>query len=648
MTILWIDFETRSKCDLSSRGVYNYAQDGTTDVLCMSYAFDEGEVVTWQPDQPFPESVRNHTGRIYAHNAAFERLIFWYVLQCNFQLEQFYCTAAQARANCLPGSLEDVGRAISSVMRKDHRGAQLIRALSIPKADGSFNSDPRLMQEMIEYCEADVRAMRAISKAMRPLSEQELADYHTNERINDRGVLLDLPLAQAAIRYASVELEEIETLVAELTEGEIASVRSPRMKSWVMDRVGPQALKMMESYKDGELKYSIDKSVRANLLAFAEENPDEIPTTVADVIQCADDLWASSVAKFSRLASLADEDDQRVRGAFVFAGGSATGRASSYGAQVHNFTRKCAAAPDDVRHAMVRGHSIVPRFGKRVTDVLKGMLRPALIPAPGKQFVVADWSAVEARVTAWASADPQAEEVLQVFREGRDIYKREAAGIYRVPEDSVDKEQRQIGKVAILSLGFGGSIGAFSAMGRNYGVFMAESDSRRIVDAWRRANAWAVRYWAKLEEAYTRALRNPGREFTAGRVTYLFQGQHLWYALPSGRILCYPFARFEGDEITYVKAAWKPAADAKEWPRARLWRGLACENITQAIANDLLRHALRQLPDVVLHVHDEIVLETADPDAPNTLKQVMCTPPDWAEGLPLNAEVEVMDRYGKG
>ena len=647
MTILWIDFETRSRCDLSSKGVYNYAQDGTTDVLCMSYAFDDDEVITWTPDQPFPDAVRHHKGRIYAHNAAFERLIFWYVLQVNFDLTQFYCTAAQARANCLPGSLEDVGRAISSVMRKDHRGGQLIRLLSIPRADGSFNNSPDLMAEMIRYCEQDVRAMRAISKAMRPLSEQELADYHVNERINDRGVLLDLPLAQAAIRYASVELEEIETLVAELTEGAIKSVRSPKMRQWVIDRVGPQALKMMETYKDGELKYSIDKSVRANLLAFAEENPDEIPTTVADVIQCADDLWASSVAKFSRLASLADEDDQRVRGAFVFAGGSATGRASSYGAQVHNFTRKCAQEPDAVRHAMVRGHSIVPRFGKRVTDVLKGMLRPALIPAPSKQFVVADWSAVEARVTAWASADPQAEDVLQVFREGRDIYKREAAGIYRVAEDAVDKEQRQIGKVAILSLGFGGSIGAFSAMGRNYGVFMAESDSRRIVDAWRRANAWAVRYWEKLESAYTRALRNPNREFSAGRVTYLYDGQHLWYALPSGRVLCYPFAKFENDEITYVKAAWKPAADAKEWPRARLWRGLACENITQAIANDLLRHALRQLPDVVLHVHDEIVLETADPDAPNTLKQVMCTPPDWAAGLPLNAEVETMSRYGK-
>jgi DNA polymerase len=641
MSILYCDFETRSRCDLGTKGVYNYAQDISTDVLCMSYAFDDDEVVTWTPDAPFPDAVRKHTGRIYAHNAAFERLIFWYVLQVNFKLEQFYCTAAQARANCLPGSLEDVGRAISSSMRKDHRGSQLIRLLCVPNNEGAFRNDPQLMAEMIAYCEQDVRAMRAVSKAMRPLSEQELADYHVNEQINDRGVLLDLPLAQAAIRYAAAELDEIQNLVNELTDGVITSVRSPRMREWVLERVGEQAKKLMWN---GE-KYSIDKTVRANLLAL--ENHDEIPPHVADVIQCADDLWASSVAKFNRLSALADDEDCRVRGAFVFAGGSATGRASSYGAQVHNFTRKCAELPDEVRQAMVRGHAIVPKYGRRITDVLKGMLRPALIPAQGKQFVVADWSAVEARVTAWASGDPQAEDVLDVFRSGRDIYKREAAGIYRVKEEDVTKDQRQIGKVAILSLGFAGGIGAFSAMGRAYGVVMTESDSRRIVDAWRRSNQWAVKYWAKLEEAYTRALRNKGREFSAGRVTYLYDGQHLWYALPSGRILCYPFAKFEGENITYVKAAWKPAADAKEWPRARLWKGLACENITQAIANDLLRHSLRQLSDVVLHVHDEIVLETDDPAAENKLKDVMCTPPDWAQGLPLNAEVEVMSRYGK-
>jgi len=635
--ILWVDFETRSACDLTVAGVYNYAQDASTDVLCMSYAFDDEEVVTWTPEQPFPERVKNHKGLIYAHNAAFERLIFWYVLQVNFKLEQFYCTATQARANCAPGSLEDVGRFAGASMKKDHRGAHLVRQCCMPP----YNTE--LLPELIEYCEQDVRAMRAVSKGLRPLSAEELGDYHANERINDRGVLVDVPLCKAAMSYALEEAEEVQRIVVEVTKGEITSVRSPKMREWVLERVGERAKRLM--LKDD--KYSIDKSVRANLLAM--EDPDEVPPDVAEVIQCADDLWASSVAKFSRLAKLADEEDGRVRGAFVFAGGSATGRASSYGAQVHNFTRKCAKEPEAVRTAMVRGHAIVPRFGKRVTDVLRGMLRPSLIPAKGKQFVVADWNAVEARVTPWASNQPQAQDVLDVFRAGRDIYVREAAGIYRIPEDTIgpESDERQIGKVAILSLGFAGGVGAFAAMGRNYGITLPESDARRIVDAWRRANAWAVAYWQDLEEAYTRAMRNKGHEFRAGRVVYMFDGQHLWYALPSGRVLCYPFARLEPEGVTYAKSAWKPAADAKEWPRGRLWKGLACENITQATANDLLRHALRQLDDVVLHVHDEIVLETSDPKAAENLKKVMCTPPAWASDLPLNAGVKVMERYGK-
>ena len=640
--MLWIDFESRSACDLKVAGVYNYAQDASTEVLCMSYAFDDDEVVTWLPSQPFPEAVRNHTGMIYAHNAAFERLIFWYVLGVNFKLEQFYCTASQARANCAPGSLEDVGRFAGASMKKDHRGAQLIRLLCIPP----FKEDPALMAEMVAYCEQDVRAMRSISKALRPLSADELADYHVNERINDRGVLVDVPLCNAAIKFASDELIEIEQIVAEVTEGEITSVRSPKMRQWVIDRVGPQALKLMESYKDGEKKYSIDKTVRANLLAM--ENPDEIPPAVAEVIQCADDLWASSVAKFSRLASLADVEDHRVRGAFVFAGGSATGRASSYGAQVHNFTRKCAKSPEDVRVAMVRGHSIVPQFGKRVTDVLKGMLRPALIPAKGKSLVVADWAAIEARATPWLSNCAAGERKLAIFAKGEDVYKVNAAATFGVPVAEVNGEQRQIGKVQELACGFAGGIGAFAAMGRAYGVHLPESDAKRMVDAWRRANPWSVPYWQNLEEAYTRAMRNKGHEFSVGRVTYMYDGQHLWYALPSGRVLCYPFAKLETDGVTYAKAAWKPAADAKEWPRARLWKGLACETITQATANDLLRHALRQLDDVVLHVHDEIVLETDRPEEmAEKLERVMCTPPNWAEGLPLSAEVAIMSRYGK-
>ena len=634
MTILYLDFETRSHCDLKKHGVYNYAQDATTDVLCMSYAFDDEEVVTWLPTQPFPKRVRNHTGLIYAHNAAFERLIFWYVLQINFKLEQFYCTATQARANCAPGSLEDVGRFAGASMKKDYRGAQLIRALCVPP----FKEDAALMTEMVQYCEQDVRAMRAVSQSLRPLSDEELLDYHVNEKINDRGVLVDVPLADAAISYAATELEDIQSIVRAVTDGQITSVRSPKMRDWVKDRLDSETLKLME-VEDG--KYSIDKRVRANLLAA------DLPPEVEQVIQAADDLWASSVAKFSRLRDLADVEDSRVRGAFVFAGGSATGRASSYGAQVHNFTRKCAKDPESVRQSMVLGQPIVPRFGKRVTDVLKGMLRPAIVPAKGKSLVVADWAQIEARMTPWLSG--RGDDVLDVFRSGRDIYVREAAAMYKIPEDQVTPDQRQIGKVAILACGFGGGIGAFSAMGRAYGLTMTESDAQRTVDAWRRANQWAVRYWQELETGYMIAMRNKGKEIVAGRVTYLFDGLHLWYALPSGRILCYPFAKLEEDGISYAKAAWKPAADAREWPRARLWRGLACENITQAAANDVLRYALRALDDVVLHVHDEIVIETDQPEAvTERLRQVMCTPPPWAVGLPLDAEISTMTRYGKG
>lgn len=631
--ILYLDFETRSHCDLKKHGVYNYAQDATTDVLCMSYAFDDEEVQTWVKG-PFPKRVRNHTGLIYAHNAAFERLIFWYVLQINFKLEQFYCTATQARANCAPGSLEDVGRFAGASMRKDYRGAQLIRALCVPP----FKNDPALMQELINYCEQDVRAMRAVSQSLRPLSDEELHDYQINERINDRGVLVDVPLASAAIDYAAVELEDIQSIVRTVTNGAITSVRSPKMREWVKERLSSEHLKLMEQ-EDG--KYSIDKRVRANLLAT-----DDLPPDVAEVIQCADDLWASSVAKFSRLRDLADVEDSRVRGAFVFAGGSATGRASSYGAQVHNFTRKCARDPESVRENMVLGRSIVPEFGRRVTDVLKGMLRPAIIPSKGKSLVVADWAQIEARMTPWLSG--RGDDVLDVFRSGRDIYVREAAAMYKIPESEVTPDQRQIGKVAILACGFGGGIGAFSAMGRAYGLSMSESDAQRTVDAWRRANQWAVRYWQELENGYMIALRNKNKEIVAGRVTYLFDGAHLWYALPSGRILCYPYAKLEEDGISYAKAAWKPAADASAWPRARLWRGLACENITQSAANDVLRYALRQLDDVVLHVHDEIVIETDQPEVvTEQLRKVMCTPPPWAQGLPLDVEIHTMARYGK-
>ena len=213
------------------------------------------------------------------------------------------------------------------------------------------------------------------------------------------------------------------------------------------------------------------------------------------------------------------------------------------------------------------------------------MLRPAIVAAPGNVLIAYDWSAIEGRVHPWLSNCPAGEAKLDVFRSGLDPYKVNASATFRVPYAEVTGDQRQVGKVQELALGFLGGAGAFEAFSRVYGVSV---DVKRAVDGWRLANPWAQQHGQQLESAYLRAMRNKGFESAGGRIVYLFDGQHLWYALPSGRVLCYPNAKFDDEgNVTYTKAAWKPAADAKEWPRARLWRGLACENVVQATANDI-------------------------------------------------------------
>jgi DNA polymerase len=289
-----------------------------------------------------------------------------------------------------------------------------------------------------------------------------------------------------------------------------------------------------------------------------------------------------------------------------------------------------------------------------VSDILKGMLRPTFMPRSGHLFVVYDWSAIEGRVHPWLAKSAEGEAKLDVFRRGLDPYKVNAAATFGVAYEAVVKDQRTIGKVQELALGFLGGAGAFEVFGKVYGMQFSEAQARSMVNGWRKANPWAMAHGRGLEDAYTRAMRNRGHEFSHARVTYLFDGQHLWYALPSGRVLCYPHARLDEQGVSYAKAAYKPKADAKEWPRANLWPGLAVENATQATANDILRVSLRRCHaaglDVVLHVHDEIVVECREGDAEavkERMHRLMCESPPWADGLPLEAEGSVMSRYGK-
>lgn len=336
---------------------------------------------------------------------------------------------------------------------------------------------------------------------------------------------------------------------------------------------------------------------------------------------------------------------------------------SSRGLQLHNM-RRDAHKPEDVtslRQMLLAGQTL--DAGTAMTTLAK-LLRPALIPAPGNSFAVADWSAIENRMLPWLADDPQADAKLQIFRDVDEAKRqgRSARDTYEIAAANAGFEDRQIGKVIELSLGYGGAAGAFTAMAKNYGVHLPEAEIRRVVRVWRETNAWAVRFWRQLDRALKQAIRRPGTPSKAGRITYTYipgmMGGSVLCELPGGHFITYPKVTMRAVttqhgtdwEVTSLKANWKPKKGEKQWPRYRLWGGLQAENCTQATAAALLREALRQLDYVVMHCHDEIALEVPTDEAQHhadRLQRVMENPATWAEGLPLSAPAVVMQRYGK-
>lgn len=672
MTVLWVDLETRSRCDLKKRGVYNYAADPSTEILICCWALDNEPVQTWQPwrGEPIPQrlhnALRDARAEVRAHNAAFERLVLG-ARKYAVPIKRWHCTSMQARACAMPASLGDLTRAAAASMQKDHRGAALIRALSVPQSDGSFNEDPELMREFAEYCAVDVGAMRTVSLMLPPLTDEARTLWVCNEQINDRGVPIDTELCELALKYAEQERRDANDLVIERSRGALKKARGVTAARWVYERLPEHARYLMQKTKakrsganiddtkgrwhkntplqEGEQydTLTLDADTRSNLLQLADEHPEEFDADMLEVLGAMDAAAAASVAKFERMLNYA-QSDGRLRGAFVANGAGQTGRFSSHGAQLHNFPRLTAKDPEAIKAKMRTGAPL----GDRTLTVLKSMLRPAVYAGSARRIVRCDWSAVEARGLPWLANDPDAERYLDAFRDAsRDIYVEQARECHLA--------SRQSGKVVVLSLGYGGGARALSNMARAYGEHIEHGDA--VVTRWRRANQWAPSLWAGLEKAARRVLYTKRAE-TVGRLTLDVTGSTelpaLVMTLPSGRRLYYPEAKRELDSISYLKSAWKPKRDATEWPHAKLWGGLATENATQAVCGDLLRAALvrgvRNGLDVIGHVHDEIVVEAPVRQADNAakeLKRVMLTLPRWAKGLPLAAETDVSERFRK-
>lgn len=667
--MLVLDFETKSRCDLLTAGTYNYTSDPSTDILCMAvYDMETHYKEIWYPEKgPLSERIKyslNNADFIVAHYAEFDQGIYECIGVPDYGFpeisrERWYCSASQARVNALPAGLDDAAWALGLTQRKYATGKHLIKKLSIPQEDGTFNQDPQLHAEMREYCMQDVEVTVGVVNGCRLMTVAEHEDWLKTCEINERGVACDLELAQLALRYAKAEQDEIAAEMKRITKGAVERhTQNARIKTWLVGQLGElhPVIQAMTVYKNGKAKQSLDKNIRRTMLAMADDGVIEIPDDAVDMIQLLDDGSKSSVAKFKRMIQRADPEDSRVRGAFVFAGAGQTLRYASRGLQLHNMRRDCWT-PEETELIVTRMRNNAPLDTQTgtVLDTLSKLLRPAIVPAKGNVLVVGDWSSIEARCLHWGTDTEQGDDKLDLFASGVDVYQEVA--------DDLRLDDRQQGKVVELSAGYQGGYRAFQAMARNYGVKVSDDVAKSIIERWRSKNYHVTQFWAELETAAKMAIAHPGEEFGAGMMKYVF-APHLMDGtllgvMPGDHFMQYPNAKVElvktpwGDQnyqVTALKASYHPKADAKAWPRAALYGGLLCENFCQGFSAALLRNAVRTLPDVIAHVHDEIVMEVSEEDADeaaDVLRSVMLDVPAWAEGLPLNAEPTIMVRYGK-
>ena len=679
---MWLlDYETKSGTDIA-RGHDNYFQDPEADILCLVYGdVNDSEPRAWWPGQSAPMDLFEYVesgGLIGASYASFDRAAWEYLCVDLYgfpeiKLDQWYCTQAQSRVAGLPSGLEDCARALGLKLRKSRRGKELIQLMSIPP----FEHTPKLLVEMVDYCRQDWRVMRAIVKATPLLSARLHEDYVANERINDRGVKIDLELARAAAQYAEAERSEIAEDLVEVTIGAVEKpTQHQRFKNWLLEGLTAddckEAIKLMVRYKKGEKKYSSDKIVRENLLS--DPSALRIAPDLVKGLQLMDDASGAATAKYAKMVLLAC-DDHRVRGAIRAFGAAATLRFSSIGLQFHNFRRDAYSLNDalNLRVQVIADAPLMdPKTGEalRSIDALGKLIKAAIIPEEGYVLIDGDWSAVQSRLAAWVSREKAK---IAVFARGEDPYAYAAEGIYGYPISKKETpKERQVGKVVDLACGFLGGPGALAAMASQHSIYIPEDERQAIVDAWRGRHPKTVAFGNLLFAQALAAMGDIGTWKIADRVGYFFDGSALYARLPDGQtLLRYPEARVEWvvppwnrdkkgvtidpgkpkiPNITALMAAHTMAADGVEWPRHALWRGLFLNNVVQACEAILLRDALYSFQDdCIFHVHDSLVLEVLRERAETVkleLKRELETPAEWCADLLLVAEPEIIERYG--
>lgn len=687
----WIfDIETRASVSVVERGLAAHAADKDTDILTVcALEASSDEVLTWRGAfadektpgltdewdhmEPFLQHIEEG-GIVIAHNEAYDRTV-WNAQADKYglpkiKLDQSVCSAAWLRQFNLPSKLGDVSkRLLPADQAKLTDIASGIKYLWSKKNPLVSADDVRANDR---YCAQDVTAVADLLKLVPPPTQQFIDEYHACARMNDRGICVDLGLAEAAqVLKPLVDrqlMQEIERIC-----GKDVKLRGPSFLKWLQENLPEDLLDVLNVNKKkrvgyefkSERKVSADKSVRARLLVAMEDRTD--CGEIREAIHTFDEANRAAVGKYK--AMLKVEHEGVVHNQFVFSGAAQTGRASSHGIQLQNTIRNvpknAAEIMDLIKELRHHPQVLENKIGMSINEALGRVVRPTLMAEEGNMLAWSDWSAIEARMLPWLANDPDAETLLNIFRNGGDVYVREAAGIYGISESEIAsgvesgdpeyKEMRQVGKVAILACGYQGGVGAFQAMAKGYGLRVSDKRADEIKTAWRRANPWAPKLWRDMEGAAMRAVRRPLEPQPVGRMQYMFvpdlmRGTLLLF-MPSGRFLAYPEAKIAPvtkfnepvDSLVFIHPEYGPSST---------YGGALTENATQGEAASLLRSALVRCDEVGLYsigqVHDEIIIEhpIGDIDArTEELVRIMEDAPDWAEGLPLDAEAEIGFRY---
>lgn len=651
-----LDYETRSTVPLPKTGPYVYAMHPTTDVWLAAYQFDDmDEPELWYPGQPVPWRIIDHArtgGMFRAHNAAFERLITQYVTTPRYgwpiiPLRQWEDSAAEAAVMSLPRSLGQLAKVLGVDAQKDDEGHNLMLRMARPR---SFDKDtgapiwwdvPERLERLATYCKQDVKTERACSAALRRLSPAELAVYYATEEMNDLGMRIDRELVLAARDVSDIGIDHANARVLEITDGSVLGVtKLPSIKQWLVSQ--------------GVEFEKLDKDTVKDML----DDPN-ITEKVREMLELRASAGRTSLSKMDSMLETMCVDD-RVRGTLMYHG-AGTGRETGKLVQPHNFTR---GEVDDIEEyipfVLERDYDTLELF-RPPTVIISSMLRSMITAEPGKMLVAADYSGIEARVLNWLA---QQLDVLTLFAEGKDVYKYNAARLWKIPMAEVLKfPHRQTGKFQELACGFGmgwkqAIKGADTAQ---YGYLkLTEERAKEIVDNYRETHDKVKAYWKDAGRAVIEATRVPMVPVKIGplkNVTAIRAGNYLHLVLPSGRVLYYPSPKIElaeapwGEEVEQV-TFWGVNPKTRQWDKQRLYGGLVTENIVQAVARDVMIEGRQRAKAVgytpILSVHDEVVTEVpADFGSAKELENILSILPTWATGLPVAAEGWKGFRYRK-